>query len=263
MPLLTFIATVGGNFRAVVRPSDSTGGGLRSRYDGSSGGGGGGMSGGTTKSLMLVALMDVPQLSDARRKDTLRQQAKAILKKVTTNSPQRMSYDTKGGFVFHYAIKDGICVLILAERSYPRRLAFTYINEIHDQFEMYVRKEHADAWLDHIRAQSRPYKFIHFDKTIGSVRRKYIDPSTRQNMAKLQGDLQDIQSIMKKNIDEVLERGQKLEDTRKISENLVDQSKSMKWGARRLNLEAQLKKYLPMVVVGLVVVGVLYYKLLR
>ena len=258
MPLLTFIATVGGDDSSVVRSVGASGGGLRSRH-------GGGMGGGSAKKkgVMLVALMDVQQLNDARQKDELRQQAKAILKKVTTYSPQRMSYDTKGGFVFHYGIKDGICVLVLAERAYPRRLAFTYITDIHSQFEAHVRKDHGEAWLEHIRAQSRPYKFIHFDKTIGSVRRKYIDPSTRQNMAKLQGDLQDIQSIMKKNIDEVLDRGQKLQDTRDTSEKLVAQSKVMFRGARRLNLEAQLKKYLPMIVIGLVVIGVLYYKLLR
>ena len=116
MPLLTFIATVGGDDSSVVRSVGASGGGLRSRH-------GGGMGGGSAKKkgVMLVALMDVPQLNDARQKDELRQQAKAILKKVTTYSPQRMSYDTKGGFVFHYGIKDGICVLVLAERAHAVR----------------------------------------------------------------------------------------------------------------------------------------------
>ena len=38
-------------------------------------------------------------------------------------------------------------------------------------------------------------------------RREYIDPSSRQNVSRLQSDLSDISDIMKANITEVLDRG--------------------------------------------------------
>jgi hypothetical protein len=49
------------------------------------------------------------------------------------------------------------------------------------------------------------------DKFIQRKRKDYNDPNSRQNMSKLNSDLSDIHSIMKQNIQEVLNRGEKLD----------------------------------------------------
>ena len=91
-------------------------------------------------------------------------------------------------------------------------------------------------------------------------RKDFIDPTSRQNTTKLNQDLADIQSIMKRNINEVLNRGEKLEHVSNISHNLVAESKKFKWGAKKLSWWAMVNQYGPVVAAGVFVVFVLYLK---
>jgi hypothetical protein len=53
--------------------------------------------------------------------------------------------------------------------------------------------------------------FIYIDRVIQKKRRDYSDPNSSGNMKKLNDDLQNIQDIMRKTIDDVLDRGNKLD----------------------------------------------------
>lgn len=48
-------------------------------------------------------------------------------------------------------------------------------------------------------------------QVIQRKRKEYLDPQSRNNMARLNDDLADIHNIMKQNIEEVLNRGEKLD----------------------------------------------------
>lgn len=48
-------------------------------------------------------------------------------------------------------------------------------------------------------------------QVIQRKRKEFLDPQSRNNMARLNDDLADIHSIMKQNIEEVLNRGEKLD----------------------------------------------------
>jgi vesicle transport protein SEC22 len=65
---------------------------------------------------------------------------------------------------------------------------------------------------------------------------------------------------MKKNINDILDRGEKLDNVQNISQDLLKQSSGFKWGARKLTFQARMYQYLPMVVIGLIVVFVIYVK---
>ena len=66
-------------------------------------------------------------------------------------------------------------------------------------------------------------------------RKEYVDPNSSANMKKLNDDLQSIHNIMRKTIDDVLDRGNKLDDVSEISKNLATESKKYKWGAKKLS----------------------------
>jgi hypothetical protein len=51
----------------------------------------------------------------------------------------------------------------------------------------------------------------HTDRVIQKRRRDYSDPSSTSNMKKLNDDLHSIQNIMRKSIDDILDRGNKLD----------------------------------------------------
>jgi vesicle transport protein SEC22 len=116
-------------------------------------------------------------------------------------------------------------------------------------------------------------QFIHYDPIIQRKQREYRDPSTAGNSnnsggggsvhqkSQLNDDLNEIQSIMRKNIDEILNRGEKLDQVSNISHELRTKSKDFKWGAKKLTWQARMQQYGPMLVGGLIVLMVLYVKI--
>ncbi|RHY26402.1 hypothetical protein DYB32_007640 [Aphanomyces invadans] len=91
-------------------------------------------------------------------------------------------------------------------------------------------------------------------------RKEYTDPSSSQNMSKLNNDLADIHNVMRQNIQEVLNRGEAIDRVSQISSNIADRSKEFKWGAKKLSLQAMYQKYGPLVAIALFVVLVIYFK---
>lgn len=49
------------------------------------------------------------------------------------------------------------------------------------------------------------------DRQLQRLKREFNDPSSRANSSRLASDLNDISSIMRRNVTEVLDRGEKLE----------------------------------------------------
>lgn len=47
-------------------------------------------------------------------------------------------------------IEQGICYLTLAEKGYPKRLAFMYLEEIHQEFVEELRHDHGEDWRNRV-----------------------------------------------------------------------------------------------------------------
>jgi len=106
----------------------------------------------------------------------------------------------------------------------------------------------------------RAYAFIKFDQVIQRKRREYADPNSSANMRKLNDELQSIHHIMRKTIDDVLDRGSKLDDVSETSKNLVNDSKKYKWNAKKLSLMALYRQYAPLLAVGMLVIIVIFLR---
>lgn len=116
-----------------------------------------------------------------------------------------MTVESGAHFCFHYVVSSGVCILTLTERAYPKRLAFDYLDEL--------RKEFFQIYGAQIAAATRPYEFIRFDTFIQKTKKVYNDSKTQRNLQKLNSELKDVHSIMTKNINEVISRGERLEST--------------------------------------------------
>lgn len=208
--------------------------------------------------LLLVASMDSGSDS-AATVDVCRSQAKQILKRLNPRSVAKCSIESRP-YVFHYMIEQGICYLTLADKGYPKRLAFLYLEEIHQEFEQELRHDYGDEWRNKVETAARPYAFIKFDKVIQKKRKEYMDPQSRNNMARLNDDLADIHSIMKRNIEEVLNRGEKLDHVSEMSKNLSSQAEQFKWSSKKLSLMALWQKYGPIGAMGVAVLFILWWK---
>lgn len=136
-------------------------------------------------------------------------------------------------------IKDHVCYLCICDKSYPRKLAFTYLTDIATEFSSsYPASE--------ILAPSvRPYQFVAFDTFMQRTKRTYQDTRATQNLDKLNDDLKDVTRVMTKNIEDLLYRGDSLERMGDLSSKLKEDSKKYRKAARRINWELLLKQYGP------------------
>ena len=120
-------------------------------------------------------------------------------------------------------------------------------------------------WRSQVDQTARPFRFIHYDPIIQRKQREYRDTrggggSSNHANSKLNEDLSEIQTIMRMNIDEILNRGEKLDHVSSISNELQQKSKDFKWGAKKLTWQARLQQYGPVVAGSSIVLLVLYLK---
>lgn len=113
---------------------------------------------------------------------------------------------------YSYMIDNGICYLTLTDKIYPKRLVFLFLEEIARDFVDSLKNEHGEEnWRHCVETVGRQYAYIKFDRVIQKKRREYADPNSNINSKKINDDLQSIHTIMRKTIDDVLDRGNKLD----------------------------------------------------
>ena len=207
-----------------------------------------------------------------------------------------------------YLISDSIVYLVIADKSYPRKLAFSYLSELCTEFSRSYPPETA------LKPGLRPYAFVKFDTFIQRTKRLYLDPrgaeasgladgnksgpAAANGLERLNEDLQDVTRIMTKNMEDLLWRGDSLDRMSHMSSSLRDESLKYRKAARKIvsfflcptllfylpvgkgrkkthvisanrpslfplqNIDAMIRKYAPMVGIGMFVFVFIYYRFL-
>lgn len=155
-----------------------------------------------------------------------------------------MSIET-GPYYFHYIIEGRVCYLTMCDRSYPKKLAFQYLEDLKNEFERVNGNQ--------IETAARPYAFIKFDTFIQKTRKLYLDTRTQRNLAKLNDELYEVHQIMTRNVQEVLGVGEKLDQVSEMSSRLTSDTRIYADKAKDLNRQALIRKYAPVaIVIGVV-----------
>eukprot|EP00210_Caulerpa_lentillifera_P002531 g2428.t1 len=162
--------------------------------------------------------------------ESLKPQAKKLIKKICQErqSSNRLTIDT-GNFAFHILLENDVCFLTAAEKAYPKKLAFQYLEELNSEFSRLY-----GASVDSV---TRPFAFIKFDTFIQKTRKLYLDSRTQRNMSMLNQELTEVHQIMTKSIQEVLGQGEKLDTMTRMSNTLALESK--KYASRAKDLHTQ------------------------
>ncbi|KAH0866395.1 hypothetical protein HID58_083606 [Brassica napus] len=160
--------------------------------------------------------------------DMYKQQVKSLFKNLSRghNEASRMSVET-GPYVFHYIIEGRVCYLTMCDRSYPKKLAFQYLEDLKNEFERVNGPN--------IETAARPYAFIKFDTFIQKTKKLYQDTRTQRNIAKLNDELYEVHQIMTRNVQEVLGVGEKLDQVSEMSSRLTSESRIYADKAKDLN----------------------------
>ncbi|KAG4409728.1 hypothetical protein JTP64_000366 [Candida tropicalis] len=191
-----------------------------------------------------------PNLTDQKKK------CKILISRITPNSEPQATIESGDLFNIHYLISNSIIYICICNKSYPKKLAFSYLQEISHEFY----NSHGNEALS---TKARPYGFNSFDNFLQKTKKIYQDQRAQSNLDKLNNDLIDVKKVMTKNIEDLLYRGDSLDKMSDLSSSLKQDSLKYKRRAQRINFEAMLKQYIPIVGVGLILVFMVYYLLFR
>ncbi|VAI23044.1 unnamed protein product [Triticum turgidum subsp. durum] len=159
----------------------------------------------------------------------------------------------------------------MCDRSYPKKLAFQYLEDLKNEFERVNGSQ--------IETAARPYAFIKFgmifksllqflkfcwlityvsfylDTYIQKTKKLYLDTRTQRNIAKLNDELYEVHQIMTRNVQEVLGVGEKLDQVSEMSSRLTSDTRIYADKAKDLNRQAFIRKYAPVaIVIGVVII---------
>lgn len=208
---------------------------------------------------MIARLQDALPLSASVHDDTHLQsgrslveyqnQAKQLFRRMNHNSPVRGSVET-GNYLFHYYIDRDVCYLTMCDQEFSKRTAFSYLEELASQFS-------AD-YGNRVNTVARPYSFIEFDTQIQKIKKQYLD-SRKNNMNRINNELQEVHKIMAQNIEDVLQRGDALRSLDDKANNLRSLSDKYKSNATKLNLQSTYARIGAIVLFITVLLLVLYF----
>ncbi|KAG9011556.1 SNAP receptor [Tulasnella sp. JGI-2019a] len=206
-----------------------------------------------TDALPLAASVDDEQTESALQEH--KQQAKLIFRRITPNSEPRCSIES-GTYTLHYLIANNVVYLTIAEKSYPRKLAFSYLDELSKEFEI--------TYGPKVETARKPYAFVGFDNFMSKTARLYQDTRTasaaEDSMGRLNGELQDVTRIMTKNMEELLWRGDSLDKMSHLSTSLRSESEKYRKAARQINVNAMLRQWAPVGGMGLLFIIIIWWK---
>ncbi|GMG38774.1 unnamed protein product [Ambrosiozyma monospora] len=198
--------------------------------------------------LPLYGSMDDPQKPALK---DLKNKCKMIISKMNPRESEPMASIESGSESIHYSISNDVIYLVIVSAKFPKKLAFSYLNEIATEFDHIYGS-------DLVKPNLQPYQFIQFDSFITKTKKIYTDSRAQSNLDKMNNDLADVKQIMNKNIEDLLYRGDSLDKLQDLSSNLKRESAKYKKYAEKINFQMLLKKYAPVALLGFLIVFILY-----
>ncbi|EEA07490.1 synaptobrevin family protein [Cryptosporidium muris RN66] len=213
--------------------------------------------------LVLTETWD--DLTTNRSLQSYKHQAKQILKNVGSEiGSEKCSVDS-GNYVFYYIVDGGVIYMTLCSKSYPKKLAFSFLQEVIKYFFEELKKEFGNKDGDYranIESIDKPYYFIKFDRIIQRCKSEYRDPRSSKSLQKLNDSLIEVTNIMKRNVDDILLRGENLNEVERKANDLKYASLEFSRAAKKLSLQALIQKYAPFIALLTVFLLVIAWKLL-
>ena len=119
---------------------------------------------------------------------------------------------------------DGLCGCVTCDAEYPQRVAFSILTKILEEFDAAI-----PSWKGERRPESVSWPPLEQNL------QKYQDPANADQIMRIQRNLDDTREVLHNTIDNVLARGEKLEDLVDRSTELSAQSKMFYKQAKKAN----------------------------
>lgn len=157
-----------------------------------------------------------------------------------------------GSYLFHYICEDRIIYLCITDDDFERSKAFLFLNEIKKRFQTQYG----------VRAQTAlPYAMnSEFSRVIASQMRTLTDNKQQPDqLDKVQNQVNELKGIMVRNIDQIADRGERLELLVDKTEDLSSNAVSFKKTSRNLARSMWLKNIKITIFIVVIVIIVIYF----
>ncbi|GAD92855.1 synaptobrevin [Paecilomyces variotii No. 5] len=186
------------------------------------------------KTPSTVQLCGEEDLSDFRwYKGTVREfmlfHCDIVVKGTEPGKNVSIPQDSQGEiYNFHvYSRSEGVSAVMIARASYPELVAHNLLRKLLDQFlTKYPAKTFSQSEL-----AGKAFSFPELKEYII----KYQDPNQADSISKVQTELNETTQVLHKTIEQVLERGEKIDSLVQKSDSLSSQSKMFYTQAKKQN----------------------------
>lgn len=138
----------------------------------------------------------------------------------------RTSLTSKNGTFHMLGNKEGLVVVVVTSASYPNRTVYSGFCE--DVFHQFQSKNYdwqeceANKWSSKLKGP------------LASLCKEYDDPAEKNKVAKLRGQVEQVQGVMQENISKALQNIETTENLDEKAENLADEADLFKKKAKKL-----------------------------
>ena len=182
-----------------------------------------------TKPIILSSAFSVSFVSIFQRgtlKDFLNFHSRLVIERVEKDTHAQVQLEK--GVCFAVANDDKIGVTMICDEEYPKRVAIDFLLKVHDNFKIFLTQRNIN--LNTIEKDT-DLKFDYINTEI----EEWQDPSKKDNIMKLQSELNDVQDIMRQNLSELLKREENLENLMAKSQDLCAASVNFYKQAKKTN----------------------------
>lgn len=175
---------------------------------------------------VLTAVYELSSFSYFQR-GSVKEVALFVSREVAQRSKkgERQSISHQGYMCHSFVHPAGASCALLTDTEYPQRVAFNLCNVAVENF----LKEYASTFNNYETDQDLKVAGLE------ALLQKYQDPEQADPAMKIQKDLEETKQILVKSIDQILERGEKLENLAAKSNDLSFQSKAFMSNAEKMN----------------------------
>ena len=159
-------------------------------------------------------------------KDFLNFHSRLVIERVQKDTHAQVQLEK--GICYAIANEDKIGVTLISDEEYPKRVAIDFLLKIHDNFKTFLAQQNVN--LNSID-EDTDLKFDYIATEIEA----WQDPSKKDNIMKLQNELNDVQDIMRQNLNELLKREENLESLMAKSQDLSSASVNFYKQAKKTN----------------------------
>ncbi len=159
-------------------------------------------------------------------KDFLNFHSRLVIERVSQDTHAQVQLEK--GICFAIANSDKIGVTMICDEEYPKRVAIDFLLKVHNDFKTFISEKKLDL---NLYTNDTDVKY----PNIATEIEEWQDPSKKDNLMKLQSELNDVTDIMRQNLNELLKREENLEKLMEKSNDLSATSVSFYKQAKKTN----------------------------